>query len=54
MIPENAIIYEKLMLAAAKRPESLKRIDELQKRLDESVIPQSFKDLWQVFQPFSQ
>ncbi|EGQ8947282.1 phospholipase D family protein [Vibrio parahaemolyticus] len=54
MIPENAIIYEKLMLAAAKRPESLKRIDMLQKRLDESVIPQAFKELWQVFQPFSQ
>ncbi|MGF1736516.1 phospholipase D family protein [Photobacterium satsumensis] len=54
MIPEDAIIYEKLMLAAAKRPESLKRIDMLQKRLDESVIPQVFKDLWHVFQPFSQ
>lgn len=53
VISENAVIYEKLMLAAAKQPESLKRIDKLQERLKPDAIPDTFREMWQVFQPFS-
>lgn len=49
MFGEESVIFEKLMKAAALTPDLLVRIDTLQQQLDEEVIPDDFKSLWQVF-----
>lgn len=49
---KDSVIYEKLMRAAALRPELLERIDRLQAQVDEKIIPDEFKMLWNVFSSF--
>ncbi|MDD3813133.1 MAG: phospholipase D family protein [Desulfocapsaceae bacterium] len=46
-------IFEQLMLAAARYPEQLKRIDQLLARLEDldSSVPKEFTDLWRHFSP---
>ncbi|ABV86595.1 phospholipase D family protein [Shewanella pealeana] len=49
---KDSVIYEKLMRAAALSPELLERIDRLQAQVDEKIIPDEFKLLWDVFSSF--
>ena len=46
-------IFEQLMIAAARYPEQLKRIDLLLARLEDldSSVPKEFSDLWRHFSP---
>ncbi len=46
---KNSVIFEKLMRSAALNPELLERIDKLQTQVDEKIIPDEFKTLWNVF-----
>lgn len=49
---KDCVIYEKLMRAAALSPDLLERIDRLQAQVDEKIIPDEFKTLWDVFSTF--
>lgn len=49
---KNSVLFEKLMRATATEPELLIRIHKLQSRVEQSIIPDEFKALWQVFSRF--